>query len=150
MFTEQKRGGLWAQIILSQNQIKSLFKTSPDNQEVNSNQSLTTQISIYKRQSFKKISTSSQPVVSDKNKWNISKPAHNMVYAMPFDGKPCCNIQLLKVSAASPQNLSGTRATHQNHTDKAYQQQMQTQKIQLCTKINYIYMSRQRSERLGT
>ena len=62
-----------------------------------------------------------------------------MVYAMPFDGKPCCNIQLLKVSAASPQNLSGTRATHQNHTDKAYQQQMQTQKIQLCTKINWIY-----------
>ena len=51
-----------------------------------------------------------------------------MVYAMPFDGKPCCNIQLLKVSAASPQNLSGTRATHQNHTDKAYQQQMQARK----------------------
>ena len=56
-----------------------------------------------------------------------------MVYAMPFDGKPCCNIQLLKVSAASPQNLSGTRATHQNHTDKAYQQQMQARK----RKYNY-------------
>ena len=69
MFTEQKRGVLWAQIILSQDQIKSLLKTSPDSQEVNSNQSLTTQTSIYKRQSFKKISTSSQPVVSDLQKW---------------------------------------------------------------------------------
>ena len=54
MFTEQKRGVLWAQIILSQDQIKSLLKTSPDSQEVNSNQPLTTQTSTYKRQSFKK------------------------------------------------------------------------------------------------
>ena len=66
MFTEQKRGVLWAQIILSQDQIKSLLKISPDSQEVNSNQSLTTQTSIYKKQSFKKISF---PAVSDLQKW---------------------------------------------------------------------------------
>ena len=66
MFTERKRGVLWAQIILSQDQIKSLLKTSPDSQEVNSNQSLTTQTSIYKKQSFKKISF---PAVSDLQKW---------------------------------------------------------------------------------
>ena len=67
MFTERKRGVLWAQIILSQDQIKSLLKTSPDSQEVNSNQSLTTQTSIYKKQSFKKISF---PAVSDLQKMN--------------------------------------------------------------------------------
>ena len=66
MFTERKRGVLWAQIILSQDQIKSLLKISPDSQEVNSNQSLTTQTSIYKKQSFKKISF---PAVSDLQKW---------------------------------------------------------------------------------
>ena len=66
MFTEQKRGVLWAQIILSQDQIKSMLKTTQDSQEVNSNQSLTTQTSIYKKQSFKKISF---PAVSDLQKW---------------------------------------------------------------------------------
>ena len=66
MFTERKRGVLWARIIFSQDQIKSLLKISPDSQEVNSNQSLTTQTSIYKKQSFKKISF---PAVSDLQKW---------------------------------------------------------------------------------